>query len=250
MRLRFAPDRVATIRNLITIGLFDAHGFRGAGHRHAPEQEVTLSLHDASPGFVPGPLTPGTWTVELALHAVLPSLNGGLDVVLEIESELQPEDADLEDELPAALPTEPQEPAESAPAPLRVPARTGHIPDGWLKGDLHLHSNHSDGRWSMQDVAEHARRHQLDFLALTDHNTVTGREPLQAALREAGLHTLVLQGLELTTFWGHANVLGVGTWIDWRTVAPGREPEPVETRPRQPQPKLVRRYTHHGASCS
>jgi hypothetical protein len=54
---------------------------------------------------------------------------------------------------------------------------------------------------------------------LTDHNTTTGVEELR---RAAGGRTLVLPGIELTTFRGHALALGVERWIDWRTGLDGR----------------------------
>jgi hypothetical protein len=91
----------------------------------------------------------------------------------------------------------------------------------WLKGDLHVHSDHSDGRWGIDSIVAYARAASLDYVALTDHNTHTGTDLLRAALRDAGLPTVVIPGLELTTYGGHANVLGVEGWVDWRTVPPG-----------------------------
>jgi len=99
------------------------------------------------------------------------------------------------------------------------------LQEGWLKGDLHLHSNHSDGRWSIEDVVEYVRGNGLNFVALTDHNTVSGREVLRAALVDAGLDVVLIEGMELTTYWGHANALGVGEWIDWRVAGPDGKPQ-------------------------
>ncbi|MGD0004752.1 MAG: hypothetical protein ABSE06_11055, partial [Anaerolineaceae bacterium] len=39
-----------------------------------------------------------------------------------------------------------------------------------LKGDLHAHTLASDGVLTAEELAWHARRHGLDFLAITDHN--------------------------------------------------------------------------------
>ena len=218
IRLRYAPSQIARIRNLVTVSVFDPAGFRGAGHRHAPEQEITIGRRAASPGFLPGPLTTGRWTIELDLHAVLPTLRGGLDFLLEVDpSPAAADDPALDDLVPAEEPIERRAPDEPEPV---VGAHTGAAPAGWLKGDLHLHSNHSDGRWSVADVVEHARLHRLDFLALTDHNTISGRAELRRALAAARLSAVVIDGMELTTFWGHANALGVSEWIDWRTRGP------------------------------
>ncbi len=45
---------------------------------------------------------------------------------------------------------------------------------GWYRGDLHAHTLHSDGSWDAQGLAEFARARALNFLSLTDHNTVSG----------------------------------------------------------------------------
>lgn len=74
----------------------------------------------------------------------------------------------------------------------------------WLKGDLHTHSIHSDGKFTLREKAEIAQRDGLDFVALTDHNAVSQNE---AYPRE--VDTLFIPGMELTTNWGHLNLFGV-----------------------------------------
>ena len=217
LRLRFSPPQIARIRNLVTLSLFDPASFRGAGHRHAPEQVVTVGRREATPGFIAGPLTAGRWTVELDLHAVLPTLRGGVDFVLEAEASDAPPRGEVDEEVPHEEPIELRAPDE--PEPLGA-THADPAPSGWLKGDLHLHSNHSDARWSIDDLVQHVRMHRLDFLSLTDHNTISGRLELRQALAAAGLSPVVIDGMELTTYWGHANALGVSDWIDWRTRGP------------------------------
>lgn len=73
----------------------------------------------------------------------------------------------------------------------------------WYKGDLHCHSHHSDGVFSFQQLAQMAVDKELDFLAVTDHNTSTQNQEYFA------LSPLILiPGMELTTTKGHANFLG------------------------------------------
>jgi len=77
----------------------------------------------------------------------------------------------------------------------------------WLrlfKGDLHLHTLASDGVLSVGELAQHARRHGLDFLAITDHNQMVSADSLP---RLPGL--TLIPGIEWTHFKGHANFLGV-----------------------------------------
>ncbi len=53
----------------------------------------------------------------------------------------------------------------------------------------------------------------LDFLAITDHNTVSHH----ALLPELADETLLLiPGQEVTTYYGHMNVWGTGRWCDFR----------------------------------
>lgn len=246
LRLAFWPAQLGTIRNLLTITLFDPNGFRGAGHRHAPQQEIVITPDGATPGFLPGRLTPGTWTLELDCHCVLPSETDGVDYELEVTGNeaVRPEDGVGD---PGHLPPTAAAPTEGAaphtPLPTWVPDVTAESPDSsspstvrregaggrrWLKGDLHFHSNHSDGRWGVNALAHYAAVHDLDFMALTDHNTVSGRDDLAKAMADAGLTVTLIPSMELTTYHGHANALGVEDWIDWRVVAP---PEAVDLAP-------------------
>lgn len=41
----------------------------------------------------------------------------------------------------------------------------------WYRGDCHIHSVHSDGELTPQQLAVGARAAGLDFIATTDHNT-------------------------------------------------------------------------------
>jgi hypothetical protein len=88
----------------------------------------------------------------------------------------------------------------------------------WLAGDLHAHTVHSDGMLTVQELAVLAVGRGLDFLAVTDHNTVSHHAELGAAAGRYGI--TLLPGQEVTTDGGHAGALGDVGWIDFR-----REPE-------------------------
>jgi hypothetical protein len=62
--------------------------------------------------------------------------------------------------------------------------------------DLHLHTHFSDGTYSPEELAEHARRQGLAAIALTDHDTVEGCARAAAACAERGIEFLT--GTELT----------------------------------------------------
>ena len=78
-----------------------------------------------------------------------------------------------------------------------------------LKGDLHTHTIASDGVLTLEELGRHAVRHNLDFIAVTDHNTIT---PKDAMPNIEGL--TMIPGVEWSHFQGHANFLGVDKPFD------------------------------------
>lgn len=73
-----------------------------------------------------------------------------------------------------------------------------------LRGDLHMHTQISDGDYSPRELINLAHMMKLDYIFLTDHNNfhqndfIVPNEPLA-----------VLPGMELTLYNGHCNLLGV-----------------------------------------
>jgi hypothetical protein len=186
---------------VLDLGLLGAegefHGWSGGARR-----SFTVTEEWATPGYLPGPLTAGTWQVLLRLHRVPPE---GLPYEVT---------ARTYESAPAA-------PGEGVPKPVPLadrPRRHLGVPgvDGarWLAGDLHAHTLHSDGALTIDELARLAAAEGLDFLAVTDHNTVSHHPHLDAAGRRQGI--TLLPGQEVTTDLGHANVFGPTGWIDFR----------------------------------
>lgn len=80
----------------------------------------------------------------------------------------------------------------------------------WYRGDFHVHSTASDGRYPPPVVARLCREHGLDFFVITDHNALC---PLEEFGEAPGV--LVIAGLEVTLEEGHWNVLGIDGWQAW-----------------------------------
>ena len=99
----------------------------------------------------------------------------------------------------------------SRPAPRELPAAPGRR---WLAGDLHSHTVHSDGALTVPELTCLAIERGLEFLAVTDHNTVSHHAELPTAARRYGV--TLIPGQEVTTAQGHAGVLGDTGWIDFR----------------------------------
>jgi hypothetical protein len=194
---RFTLAGVA--RNVLDLGIFgpaghdlgNAEGFRGwSGGARA---DFTLSASDATPGYLPGPIDPGQWALAFG-PVVLNPLGMGWRVRVVLE-------------YGAPLPV----PSRIAPLPAVVRGRG----TAWYRGDLHLHTVHSDGRYEPDELAATARDVGLDFIVSTEHNTSSANQAW-GACHTGGL--LVIAGEEVTTRHGHWLAVGLPPreWIDWR----------------------------------
>jgi hypothetical protein len=195
--------------NTLDLGVFDARfggadtdsrGFRGwSGGRRS---EFFITRDEATPGYLAGELPAGRWRVILGLYRVAPA---GVDVKIKIVVETE-------------------EAGRRAPKPRRA-KRPGREAAGlrtrWLAGDLHMHTVHSDGDWTVKGLAAAAREAGLDFIFVTDHNTASHHAEVEEANDGHG-RPLVMRGEEVTTHGGHANAWGLppGGWVDFR-VRPG-----------------------------
>ncbi len=81
---------------------------------------------------------------------------------------------------------------------------------GWYRGDFHTHTHFSDGSLSPAELAAVARSEGLDFLAITDHNTIAAYPGFGNVSDLA-----IIPGLEVTLNEGHFNVFGIEQWFDW-----------------------------------
>ena len=65
--------------------------------------------------------------------------------------------------------------------------------------DLHLHTTHSDGRWTLEPLFDHLLRELFDLVAITDHDRVDTVASIQQLALDKDLPVLV--GVEMTTSW-------------------------------------------------
>jgi len=210
--------------NTIDIGLFDARstgsdtdarGFRGwSGGRRS---EFFISRNEATPGYVPGVMQAGTWRIILGLYRVAPT---GADIILKIDVET---DNALQSSRYAKYKKSTSVTGSSA---IPVAGSSGPSPSSreqkvagqrWWRGDLHMHTVHSDGDWTIPELISSARNTGLDFIVITDHNTPSHHAEIDR-LSKGVRQPLVLRGEEITTYGGHTNAWGLpsGTWIDFR----------------------------------
>lgn len=189
-------------KTVIDLGIEDVNGFRGASGGNKPS--FVIAATEATPSYLPGPLPPGTWHLALAV----PNIRQG--VTAQWKARLW---------------------FLKAGEALPISASVTDSGPGWYRGDLHLHSAHSDGSCPSQSGArvpcplfltlQAAAARRLDFVAVTEHNSSSHH----ALLREAQPYfdrMILIPGREITTFHGHFNVFGVTEPLDFRLAPAGR----------------------------
>jgi hypothetical protein len=95
-------------------------------------------------------------------------------------------------------------------------------PGHWYRGCLHVHTTESDGSMPPERILAHYRNAYYDFVALTDHETVTDRSALSSD------EFLVLRGIEVgvgrTEHGQTYHVVGIGLGGDYEARS-GRAPQ-------------------------
>jgi hypothetical protein len=187
-------------KSVIDLGLRDPQRFRGWSG--GDKAGFTLTETWATPSYLPGPLPAGEWTLILGV----PNLRK------DARAEYRARITFGRDGVFHGF----------AAAPLKVGP-------GWYRGDLHMHTGHSDGSCPSETgrrtpcplflTLEAAEARGLDFVAVTDHNTTSHFQDL-AELQGYFDDLLLIPGREITTFHGHAGVLGTTAPIDFQLGSP------------------------------
>jgi predicted metal-dependent phosphoesterase TrpH len=182
----------------LDLGIFDPQRFRGSSGGN--KDRFTLSATDATPSYLPGPVLSGTWNLLIAVPHIRPNVISHYQANVFFSFDRDPKIESFSD----------------------GPLRSG---PGWYRGDLHMHTAHSDGSCPSETgkevpcpvfvTAETAVRRGLDFIAITDHNT-TSQYDAERELQPYFDKLLFIPGREITTFHGHAGVLGTTLPIDYR----------------------------------
>jgi hypothetical protein len=204
--------------NNIDIGVFDVRGidFLTGGFRGwsgGARSSFYIERDSATPGYLRGPLQSGEWHLIFGLSKITdPRVPYRVNIELDVDTNGgQMVDAPYEYE-PVPTPGSPGLNSQPrARADLGVTSLDGR--GRWYRGDLHAHSEHSDGANTVDEIVEYTRRAGLDYFALTDHNTITHWDDL-ARLNDGA--PLLIPGEEITMYGGHANVWGIDGWIDFR----------------------------------
>lgn len=80
--------------------------------------------------------------------------------------------------------------------------------------DLHLHTTSSDGKLSPQALVERALENQLNYIAITDHDTIQSVPIAQNYIILQNYDLTCIAGVELSTKWRSHEIHVVGLNID------------------------------------
>jgi hypothetical protein len=188
-------------KTTLDLGIADPQRFRG--NSGGNKSHFTLSETDATPSYLPGAILPGRWKLLLSVPNIRPSEQSTYRAEIRFNA--------------------PAEEHGFTSSPLAIGTH-------WYRGDLHMHTAHSDGSCASQSgknvpcpvflTIESAVNQGLDFIAITDHNTDSQYEAMRE-LQPYFDRLLLIPGREITTFWGHFNIFGITEYVDYRAVPHG-----------------------------
>lgn len=177
---------------VFSIAVFDPKGFRGHRMKPSAKGDVILdfwtSKEKASFGALPGDITPGQWFVQIDIRSLTSKTNYELKIFYELDDK------------------------SKTTTDLNI-IKNDVISDkkGWYKGELHAHSAESDGKLTAEEVVNAAAAYGLDFISLSDHNTISQWYKLsEATIKKIA----IIHSLEITNSLGHANIHGISKWIN------------------------------------
>lgn len=194
-------------RTVIDIGVRDPEGQRGWSGGNKSHIEIAESF--ATPSYQPGPIQPGEWKLVLGIPNIRDGQTASYTATI-VFTNVKPDPApEAEDRVywsdPKLSPTA-----------------------DWLRGDFHTHTAHSDGSCGPEaaripcptlKTVDAAKAANLDFVAITDHNTMSQFPDIEN-LQTLDLALLLIPGTEITTFNGHANVVGNTDFLDFQLGSP------------------------------
>lgn len=173
--------------NAIDFAIFDARasskhddlaGYRGKNPNRPPLISRVGKI-SASDGHIAGPIPGGTWYVMFYVYKTKPN---GVDVRLNTSF--------------------------SVAAPYDRSAQ--QFGKRWYRGDLHAHTLHSDGLWTVTSLGAAAQQSGLDFIAVTDHNVASHHAEVDHTPADG---PLFIRGVEITTTGGHMNAWGMASGV-------------------------------------
>jgi len=190
-------------KTIIDFGLFEGKNFRGWSGSN--KKAITVGENSATASYLPGPVGGRHWAMDLGVAYI------GEGVTAQYT-------AKVFFSRPGDVPSV----STFSPEPLQHGPR-------WYRGDFHMHTGESDGFCASKAgraipcpvfrTIEAAETAHLDFITITDHNSV-GHFNAMRELQPYFDDVLLIPGREITTYQGHANIFGATAFVDYRLGRP------------------------------
>jgi hypothetical protein len=190
--LRLEFEYVNEASNTLYISIYEGERFRGnrmkPGQKGNVRLELWMNARASSPGAVPGEIAPGKWRMQVDIADISTEQRYKLKVSgLRGQKKENEEFKFVWDD--------------------RIIRRGAE----YYRGELHCHSDESDGKFPVRDVIKEAERLRLDFLAMTDHITISQWARIQE-FRDDPI--VLMHSCEITSRHGHANMHHIHEWVD------------------------------------
>jgi hypothetical protein len=190
-------------RTTLDLGIADPARYRG--NSGGNKSHFTIGESDATPSYLPGPIPAGRWKLLISVPNIRPAEHAVYRAEIRFNSRIEDQGFTL--------------------TSLANDTR-------WYRGDLHMHTAHSDGSCVSQSgksvpcpvflTAQAAIARGLDFIAISDHNATSQYEAMRE-LQPYFDRLLLIPGREITTFWGHFNIFGITQFVDYRAILGGND---------------------------
>ncbi|EAL86144.1 hypothetical protein KXW29_007152 [Aspergillus fumigatus] len=199
--------------NALDLGVFDQRGYQmmdaqsgttgSRGWSGGFRNNFTITPTWATPGYNPGAIEPGIWNVVLGPYESVPD---GIDWQLDIEMSFDPVDSWFAPDYATT---------DLDPLCNDCQEDSAFI---WLRGDFHMHTVYSDGKYTPDQQIHNALAQNLSFIFFSDHNTDTSNQIIGAYQASLAPDLLVGRAIEVTTRSGHWQAVGLdrGQIIEWR----------------------------------
>lgn len=110
--------------------------------------------------------------------------------------------------------------------------------------DLHLHTTHSDGSFSTQEVMAFAKQAGVTALAITDHDIIEAIPEATAIGTELGIE--VVPGVEISSRLGESELHILGYFLHWTDPLLNQRLATLRDSRHDRNPKIIRRLNELG----
>lgn len=110
--------------------------------------------------------------------------------------------------------------------------------------DLHMHSTHSDGKLSVEEIIQHAKDRNLKAISITDHDTISGTIEAAHSSNKACLD--IIPGIEFSTIYKGEEIHILGYLFDLDNEDFIKFVQNIQTHRHDRADKMIEKFNHAG----